>query len=109
MENDTQLDAVFYALADSRRRLLLAELAAGPKTVSQLAALLAMNISAASKHISLLEQAQLLLKIRRGRELYCHVNFDTWQHLASYIAMHAQFWSGRLDEFDAYLKESGAR
>ena len=108
MENDTQLDAIFYALADRRRRALLAELASGPKTVSQLAALLEMNISATSKHISWFEQAQLLLKIRRGRELYCHVNFATWQHLANYIAMHAQFWSGRLDELDTYLNQKGA-
>ena len=83
MENDSQLDAVFYALADSRRRLLLAELAAGPKTVSQLADLLVMNLSAASKHISVLQQAKLLHKVRRGRQLYCHVDFDTWQLLSS--------------------------
>jgi DNA-binding transcriptional ArsR family regulator len=89
--------------------VLLTELADGPQTVSQLATLLGINISTASKHISLLEQAQLLLKSRRGRELYCHVNFDPWQHLASYIAIHTQFWSGRLNELDAYLNQTGAR
>lgn len=107
MENETQLDAIFYALADSRRRLLLAELAAGPKTVSQLADLLVMNLSAASKHISVLQQAKLLQKVRRGRQLHCHVNFDTWQLLSHYIAMQANFWSGRLEELDSYLKKSG--
>jgi len=109
METDKTLDAVFFALSDSRRRWLLAELAAGPRTVSELATAAGMNTSTASKHIAVLEAGHLLYKIRNGRQLYCHLNFDVWREVTSYVAMHAKFWAGRLDELEAHLKETGAR
>lgn len=107
MENEDQLDKVFSALADRRRRFLLAELAAGPKPVSALAEIAGLNMSTASKHVAQLEAAGLLLKTRRGREVYCHLNFEMWNVIASYIAMHAKFWAGRLDELETYLKKIG--
>jgi DNA-binding transcriptional ArsR family regulator len=82
---------------------LLAELAAGPKSVNQLAVVAGMKLSAASKHIAALEVANLLYKTRTGREVYCHLNFDVWREVANYIAMHATFWAGRLDELEAHL------
>jgi DNA-binding transcriptional ArsR family regulator len=109
MENDQRLDAVFYALSDRRRRLLLAELAAGPKSVSELAATAQMKISAASKHIAILEAAQLIYKTRQQRQLYCHLHFDVWREVANYVGMHAQFWSGRLDELASFIKTTGAK
>jgi DNA-binding transcriptional ArsR family regulator len=108
METEDQLDAVFFALSDRRRRQLLAELAAGPCAVSALAATLKLKLSATSKHIAALEAADLLFKTRRGREVYCHLNFDVWRRVAGYIALHAKFWAGRLDELEHYLKEAGA-
>src|SRR5688572_823940 len=108
METEDQLDAVFHALADRRRRQLLAELAAGPRAVTELAAVANLKLSATSKHIAMLEAAGLLFKTRRGREVYCHLNFDVWRSVTNYIAMHAKFWAGRLDELETYLKEAGA-
>lgn len=104
-KNEEQLDAIFYALADRRRRYLLAELAAGAKPVSLLAESVGLKMSAASKHIAALEVAGLVFKTRRGREVYCHMNFEVWRLVASYVAMHAKFWAGRLDELETYLKE----
>lgn len=108
METDDQLDAVFLALSDRRRRRMLAKLSAGPRAVTELAALVQLKLSATSKHVAALEAADLLFKTRRGREVYCHLNFDVWRVVASYVAMHAKFWAGRLDELEAYLKEAGA-
>lgn len=107
METEDRLDAIFSALADRRRRLLLAELAAGPKSVNQLATIAHIKLSAASKHIAALEVANLLYKTRNGREVYCHLNFDVWREVANYIAMHAKFWAGRLDELETHLRETG--
>ncbi|HSX51247.1 MAG TPA: metalloregulator ArsR/SmtB family transcription factor [Cellvibrio sp.] len=104
METEDRLDAIFFALSDRRRRVLLAELAAGPKSVKQLAAIVNLKLSATSKHIASLELANLLYKTRNGREVYCHLNFDVWREVANYIAMHATFWAGRLDELEAHLK-----
>ncbi|WP_025896669.1 ArsR/SmtB family transcription factor [Kordiimonas gwangyangensis] len=107
MENDDQLDQVFMALADRRRRAMLAELAAGPRSIGELAALGNWRMSAASKNIAVLEAAGLVFKARRGREVICHMNFDVWRTVAGYIARHAKFWAGRLDELESYIKEAG--
>lgn len=109
MENDDRLDAIFFALSDRRRRLLLAELAAGPRPVSELALTIGMKLSATSKHIAILDAGNLLFKTRLKREVYCHLNFDVWQEVANYIAMHAKFWSGRIDELEVHLKSRGAQ
>lgn len=107
MENEDHLDAVFMALADRRRRAILAELAAGPRSIGDLAEIGGWRMSAASKNIAVLEAAGLVLKSRQGREVYCYMNFDVWREVASYIALHAKFWAGRLDELEAYIKEAG--
>lgn len=107
MENEERLDLVFHALADRRRRILLAELADGPKPVRALAEAAGLKMSAASKHLAALEAAGLVIKIRQGREMVCHMNFDVWRVVAGYIAMHAKFWAGRLNELEAYLKQVG--
>lgn len=104
MENEEHLDLVFHALADRRRRQLLADLADGPKPVRALAEATGLSMSATSKHLAALEAAGLVIKIRQGREVFCHMNFDVWRVVAGYVAMHAQFWAGRLNELEAYLK-----
>ena len=109
METEDRLDAIFFALSDRRRRQLLAELAAGPKSVNQLAAIGQMKLSATSKHIAALEVAHLLYKTRNGREIYCHLNFDVWREVVNYIAMHAKFWAGRLDELEVHLNQTGGQ
>lgn len=107
MENEDYLDAVFYALADKRRRHMLEALAESPKPVGVLAERGGLKISAASKNIAVLEAAGLLYKSRHGRTTLCHMNFDAWKDVARYVAMHAAFWSGRLSELEHYLKEAG--
>lgn len=105
MENETHLDTVFYALADARRRRMLEALAESPKAVGDLASSAGLRFSAASKNIALLEAAGLLYKSRQGRQIFCHMNFDVWKDVAGYVAMHAKFWSGRLNELEKYLGE----
>lgn len=105
MENINQLDMIFAALADSRRRAMLELLAREPKGVGELASAAGLKMSAASKHIAQLQEAGLLLKGKRGRDVICHMNYDAWKDVAGYVAMHAQFWAGRLDELDHYLRE----
>lgn len=109
MENEERLDAVFFALSDNRRRRFLEELAAGPKSVGQLAAASGMKLSAASKHVAALEAGNLIYKTRHGREVRCHLHLDVWREVAGYMAMHAKFWTGRLDELENHLRETGDR
>ncbi len=103
MENDDHLDAVFFALSDSKRRGILTYLSEGPKSVGDIAANFELTMGAISKNIKILETARLIHKRKQGRFVYCHMNFDIWRDVAKFIAMHARFWNSRLDELDAYI------
>ncbi len=108
MENDKHLDAVFFALCDSKRRSILTFLSEGPKSVGEIAVNFDLSMGAISKNIKILEAALLIYKSKRGRFVYCHMNFDVWHDVAKFIAMHAKFWSSRLDELDAYIENINA-
>ncbi|TQV87055.1 ArsR/SmtB family transcription factor [Aliikangiella coralliicola] len=103
MESKKRLDHIFFALSDSRRRDILEELSEGKKTVGQLADNFDVTLGAISKHVKLLENADLIYKSKRGRTVYCHMNFDIWKEVAMYIGMHKRFWSNRLDELENYI------
>ena len=105
MENDDQLDLIFTALAERKRRRIMEELSEHPRTVGHIAEACGLRISAASKHISLLEDAGILYKSKRGRTVYCHINFDIWRLVAGHIAMHARFWNNRLDALERHIQE----
>jgi DNA-binding transcriptional ArsR family regulator len=103
MENDNQLDSIFFALSDSKRRLILTELSENSKTVGELAKSFDLTMGAISKNIKILQEAELIYKSKRGRHVYCHMNFDIWRKVARFIAMHTKFWEQRLDELDSYI------
>ena len=103
MENNKRLDAIFFALSDSRRREILEELSEGKKSVGQLAAHFEQSLSAISKNIKLLETADLIHKSKQGRTVYCHMNYDIWKEVTNYIAMHAKFWGNRLMELEDFI------
>lgn len=106
MESDNKLDRVFNALADGRRRLILNSLTEGPMTVSDLASQFDMSLATISKNISLLEKAELLYKVKKGRIVYCHMNHDTWLEVAMYVSGVANFWQNRLNDLEAYVNNS---
>lgn len=103
MENNENLDDIFFALADTKRREILTFLSEGSKSVGEIAANFDLTMGAISKNIKILEAANLIHKSKRGRFVYCHMNFEIWREVARFIAMHARFWESRLDELDAYL------
>ena len=94
---------MFFALSDQRRRRILEELSENPQTVGNLAENLSMAISATSKHVAVLETAGLIYKTKRGRTVYCHMNFDSWKEVTMYVGLHLKFWSARLDELEGYV------
>jgi len=106
MENDIQLDAIFFALSDSKRRSMLTDLSEESKTVGDLAKSFDLTMGAISKNIKILEDAELIYKSKRGRHVYCHMNFDIWRKVAKFIAMYSKFWERRLDELESYINTS---
>lgn len=107
METNKRLDLIFFALADSRRRAILEELSEDKKSVSELANNFSLTLGAISKHLSLLQEADLIYKTKQGRQVFCHMNFDIWKEVASYISMQAKFWNNRLDELDSFINKGG--
>ncbi len=103
MESNNRLNLIFFALSDERRRDILQELSEGKRSIGELAENFDLTLGAISKHIKLMENAELLYKSKRGRTVYCHMNFDIWKDVAMYIGMHAKFWSSRLNELEGYI------
>ena len=91
------LDATFRALADPRRRAMLARLAAGEATVTELAAPFGVSLPAVSKHLRVLERAGLLARERRGRAHHCRLRRAALAGAAEWIAHYRRFWDGQLN------------
>jgi len=103
MENENELDRIFFALSDSKRRLMLTELSEASRSVGELASSFDLSMGAVSKNIKILEEAELIYKSKRGRHVFCHMNFDIWRKVAKFIAMHSRFWERRLNELESYI------
>ncbi|HEY6929257.1 MAG TPA: metalloregulator ArsR/SmtB family transcription factor [Thermoanaerobaculia bacterium] len=101
------LDATFSALADPTRRAILARLALGQTSVTELAHPFAISLPAVSKHLRVLERAGLLARFRDGRVHRCQIEAEPMRAAADWIARYRGFWEDRLDALDRYLKETG--
>ena len=85
---DARLDAVFSALGDSTRRRILARLARGPASVTELAAPFAMTLPAVSKHLRVLERAGLMRRERDGWYHRCHLETQPLESAAAFLAKY---------------------
>ncbi len=104
-----RLDAVFHALGDPTRRLMLRELAGGERTVGQLAQPFAISLAAASKHIKALEGAGLIRRDVRGRTHLCRLEPGPLASADAWLRYYEPFWTDRLDTLERLLREeSGA-
>ncbi len=103
-----QLDSVFHALGDATRRHMLRDLAAGERTVGQLAAPFAISLAAASKHIKALEQAGLLRREVRGRTHICRLEPAPLASAQQWLRFYDRFWTGRLDALERLLRTADA-
>jgi len=105
MNTSHRLDATFAALADPTRRAILARLASGEASVTELARPFAMTQPAISKHLSVLERAGLISRgqdaQRRPRRLEAQPLADAKDWLERY----RQFWEARFQHLDALLDE----
>jgi DNA-binding transcriptional ArsR family regulator len=99
------LDRTFGALSDPTRRSILAELAAGPRTISELAEPLPMSLVAASKHVTVLERAGLLTRARSGRAQVCTLVAEPMAEAADWLASYRSFWTTRIDALEQYLTQ----
>lgn len=100
------LNDVFSALSDPTRRAILARLALGETTVSELAEPFDMSLPAVSKHLKVLEGAGLLVRERQGRLHLCQLNGGPMRDVADWIERYRVFWDARLDSLADYLERT---
>jgi DNA-binding transcriptional ArsR family regulator len=104
MASDT-LSLVFSALADPTRRAILARLAAGTASVTELAAPFAMSLPAVSKHLKVLERAGLIARGREAQWRPCRLEAAPLREAAGWLAAYRQMWDESLERLDAYLAD----
>lgn len=108
MPADT-LSRTFAALADPTRRAILARLALGETSVTELAAPFEMSAPAVTKHLKVLESAGLISRSRQAQWRPCHLEAAPLQEAADFMEQYRQFWEQRFDRLDAYLKQLQAK
>lgn len=101
---ESQLDAVFHALGDPTRRMMLRRLVQGEHTVGQLAEPFSMSLAAASKHIKALENAGLISREVLGRTHVCHLNAGPLRVADEWLRYYETFWTTRLDRLEELLR-----
>ena len=99
------LSLTLSALADPTRRAIVARLAQGEATVSELAAPFAMSMPAVSKHLRVLEQAGLVEQGREAQFRPRRLRPDPLRDLAGWLERYRSYWDESLDRLDGYLKE----
>jgi DNA-binding transcriptional ArsR family regulator len=100
-----QLSATFAALADPTRRAILARLAEGEATVSELADPFPVSLPAISRHLKVLERAGLISRGRSAQFRPSSLRAEPLQAANAWMERYRAMWEGRMDRLDEHLKE----
>jgi DNA-binding transcriptional ArsR family regulator len=100
-----RLNDTFAALADPTRRAILARLADGEATVTELAKPFAISLPAISKHLKVLERAGLIVRSRAGQWRPCRLEPAPLEDAAEWLEAYRQFWEGSFDRLADHLQE----
>jgi DNA-binding transcriptional ArsR family regulator len=99
------LSTTFAALADPTRRAILARLATGETSVTDLAAPFEMSMPAISKHLKVLERAGLIARGREAQWRPCRIEGSPLREVADWVEHYRRFWEESFDRLDDYLRE----
>jgi DNA-binding transcriptional ArsR family regulator len=99
------LSLTFAALADPTRRAILAKLASGERSVTELAAPFDMSLPAVSKHLRVLERAGLIARGREAQYRPCRLEPGPLKPVSEWTDHYRQMWDRRLDRLDANVHE----
>jgi DNA-binding transcriptional ArsR family regulator len=102
-----QLDATYDAIANPVRRRILAELTAGEKRVTEVAAPFELSLAAVSKHIRQLERAGLVQRRIAGRDHWLRLDPTPLGPAEAWIAQARRFWTSRLDALAELVEAAG--
>jgi DNA-binding transcriptional ArsR family regulator len=105
MEPTDQLSTTFFALADPTRRAILARLARGEASVTELSAPFAMSQPAISKHLRVLERAGLIVRGRHAQWRPRRLKAGPLREVADWVGQYRGHWEASFDRLDVYLRE----
>jgi DNA-binding transcriptional ArsR family regulator len=100
------LDAAYAALADPTRRAILARLALGEATVGEIAEPFPISGPAISRHLKVLEEADLIARTRRGQQLICRLNPAGLKSAQEWLDHYRVFWTHAFDRLNEHLKRN---
>jgi len=103
--SQAQLDAIFHALADGTRRAILRDLVGTEKSVSRIAEPYRMSLAAISKHLKVLDAAQLIARRRAGASQLIRLNPTVLRDAAHWLSFYRRFWTARLDAMQLLLED----
>jgi len=109
MQQAERLDATFAALADPTRRAILARLAFGEATVSELAEPFEISLPAVSKHLKVLRQAGLIERGRQAQWRPCRLAPGPLKEVAEWVNGYRRFWEESYERLDEYLDKLQGR
>jgi DNA-binding transcriptional ArsR family regulator len=101
------LSTTFAALADPTRRAMLARLAKGEATVTELAAPFDLSLPAISKHLRVLQKAGLIEQGRQAQWRPCRLAPKPLRDVADWVGQYKRHWEESFERLDAYLREVG--
>lgn len=104
-----QLSITFAALADPTRRAILARLATGERSVTELAEPFTMSMPAVSKHLRVLERAGLIARGREAQWRPCRIEAAPLKEVAEWTERYRAVWEQRFDRLDTYLQDLKAK
>ena len=104
-----RLSATFAALSDPTRRAILARLASGETSVTELAEPFDMSLPAVSKHLKVLERAGLILRGREAQWRPCRIEPRALKEVDDWLERYRRFWEQSFDRLDDYLRELQAK
>jgi DNA-binding transcriptional ArsR family regulator len=104
-----RLSTTFAALADPTRRAILARLALGETSVTELAEPFDMSLPAVSKHLKVLERAGLIARGREAQWRPCRIEPRALKDVDDWLAEYRRFWEQSFDRLDSYLRELQAK
>lgn len=99
-----QLSSTFAALADPTRRAILARLADGDASVTELATPFEMSLPAVSKHLKVLERAGLITRGRDAQWRPCRLRSAPLRDANEWLEAYRQFWDSGFDRLDEHLR-----
>jgi DNA-binding transcriptional ArsR family regulator len=104
MQKD-EMSATFSALADPTRRAILARLALGETSVSELAKPFALSLPGISKHLKVLERAGLISQGRQAQWRPCRLEASRLKDVSDWAGQFRRLWERNFDRIDGYLQK----